>query len=223
MVVITTRKPTEEVINVLKENDVKKIVLVSCGVCAALCQTGGTEGLEEWNKILEKEGFEIITGIVVEDVCDNRVMKKDFRKIDEDLKKADTIVTLSCGLGVQSIITVLENKYPEKMVFVTNNTMFMGETERIGRFRMRCLGCGDCLLNETGGICPLTTCAKALMNGPCGGMVDGKCEVGNYERDCGWVLIYKRLKALGKLDLFSKLRDARDWSDSGHQREVIFR
>ena len=223
MVVITTRKPTEEVINVLKENDVKKIVLVSCGVCAALCQTGGTEGLEEWNNILEKEGFEIITGIVVEDVCDNRVMKKDFRKIDEDLKKADTIVTLSCGLGVQSIITVLENKYPEKMVFVTNNTMFMGETERIGRFRMRCLGCGDCLLNETGGICPLTTCAKALMNGPCGGMVDGKCEVGNYERDCGWVLIYKRLKALGKLDLFSKLRDARDWSDSGHQREVIFR
>ena len=223
MVVITTRKPTEEVINVLKENDVKKIVLVSCGVCAALCQTGGTEGLEEWNKILEKEGFEIITGIVVEDVCDNRVMKKDFRKIDEDLKKADTIVTLSCGLGVQSIITVLENKYPEKMVFVTNNTMFMGETERIGRFRMRCIGCGDCLLNETGGICPLTTCAKALMNGPCGGMVDGKCEVGNYERDCGWVLIYKRLKALGKLDLFSKLRDARDWSDSGHQREVIFR
>ncbi len=223
MVVITTRKPTEEVINVLKENDVKKIVLVSCGVCAALCQTGGTEGLEEWNKILEKEGFEIITGIVVEDVCDNRVMKKDFRKIDEDLKKADTIVTLSCGLGVQSIITVLENKYPEKMVFVTNNTMFMGMTERIGRFRMRCLGCGDCLLNETGGICPLTTCAKALMNGPCGGMVDGKCEVGNYEKDCGWVLIYKRLKALGKLDLFSKLRDARDWSDSGHQREVIFR
>lgn len=223
MVVITTRKPTEEVINVLKENDVKKIVLVSCGVCAALCQTGGTEGLEEWNNILEKEGFEIITGIVVEDVCDNRVMKKDFRKIDEDLKKADTIVTLSCGLGVQSIITVLENKYPEKMVFVTNNTQFMGETERIGRFRMRCIGCGDCLLNETGGICPLTTCAKALMNGPCGGMVDGKCEVGNYERDCGWVLIYKRLKALGKLDLFSKLRDARDWSDSGHQREVIFR
>jgi ferredoxin len=223
MVVITTRKPTEEVINVLKENDVKKIVLVSCGVCAALCQTGGTEGLEEWNNILEKEGFEIVTGIVVEDVCDNRVMKKDFRKIDEDLKKADTIVTLSCGLGVQSIITVLENKYPEKMVFVTNNTQFMGETERIGRFRMRCIGCGDCLLNETGGICPLTTCAKALMNGPCGGMVDGKCEVGNYERDCGWVLIYKRLKALGKLDLFSKLRDARDWSDSGHQREVIFR
>ena len=223
MVVITTRKPTEEVINVLKENDVKKIVLVSCGVCAALCQTGGTEGLEEWNNILEKEGFEIVTGIVVEDVCDNRVMKKDFRKIDEDLKKADTIVTLSCGLGVQSIITVLENKYPEKMVFVTNNTQFMGETERIGRFRMRCLGCGDCLLNETGGICPITTCAKALMNGPCGGMVDGKCEVGNYERDCGWVLIYNRLKILGKLDLFSKLRDARDWSDSGHQREVIFR
>ena len=223
MVVITTKKPVAEVINVLNENGINKLVVVSCGSCAALCQTGGTEGLKEWSEILEKEGFEILEGIVAEDVCDNRVMMKDLRKIDESVKQADAILTLSCGLGVQSIVQVLSKKHPNKKVFVTNNTEFMGMTERIGRFRMRCLGCGDCLLNETGGICPVTTCAKALMNGPCGGMVDGKCEVGNYERDCGWVLIYNRLKALGRLDLFSKLRDPRNWADSGHQREVIFR
>ncbi|TFG18648.1 MAG: 5,10-methylenetetrahydrofolate reductase [Promethearchaeota archaeon] len=223
MVVITTKKPVDEVLNILKENDVKSLVVVSCGVCAALCQTGGTEGLKEWTEILENEGFEVLTGIVSDDVCDNRVMMKDLRKIDDSVKEADAILTLSCGLGVQSIVQVLSKKYPNKKVFVTNNTEFMGMTERIGRFRMRCLGCGDCLLNETGGICPITTCAKALMNGPCGGMVDGKCEVGNYERDCGWVLIFNRLKAIGRLDLFSKLREPRNWSDSGHQREVIFR
>ncbi|MFX0140319.1 MAG: methylenetetrahydrofolate reductase C-terminal domain-containing protein [Candidatus Hodarchaeota archaeon] len=223
MVVITTKKPVAEVINVLNENGINKLVVVSCGSCAALCQTGGTEGLKEWSEILEKEGFEILDAIVAEDVCDNRVMMKDLRKIDESVNKADAIITLSCGMGVQSIVQVLSKKYPNKKVFVTNNTEFMGMTERIGRFRMRCLGCGDCLLNETGGICPVTTCAKALMNGPCGGMVGGKCEVGNYERDCGWVLIYNRLKALGRLDLFSKLRDPRNWAESGHQREVIFR
>ena len=108
-------------------------------------------------------------------------------------------------------------------MFIGTNTEFMGMTERIGRFYMRCRGCGDCLLNETGGICPITTCAKSLMNGPCGGMVKGKCEVGNYEKDCGWVLIYERLKQIGRLDLFSKLRDPVDWSESGHQREVVWR
>ncbi len=223
MVVITTKKPEEEVFEALNNFKVKNVLVVSCGVCAALCQTGGTEGAEEWSEKLKERGFNVTNAIVSEDVCDNRVMKKDLRVIDDDVKKSDAILTLACGLGVQSIITVLSKNYPKIPVFTANNTEFIGETERIGRFYMRCQGCGQCLLNETGGICPLTTCAKALMNGPCGGMVDGKCEVGNYEKDCGWVLIYNRLKELGRLDLFAKLRDPLDWSDIGHQGEVVWR
>jgi ferredoxin len=221
MTVITTKKPFEEVLSALK--NVKKIAIVSCGSCAAMCQTGGTEGAKEMAEKLEAEGFKITTVIVPEEVCDNRVMKKDFRQIEDQLQNTDAILTLSCGLGVASITEVLTAKHPEIPVFIATNTEFMGMTERIGRFYMRCRGCGDCLLNETGGICPITTCAKSLMNGPCGGMVKGKCEVGNYERDCGWVLIYNRLKELGRLDLYSKLRDSVDWSESGHQREVIWR
>jgi len=221
MTIITTKKPFEELLGALR--GVKKIGLVSCGSCAAMCQTGGTEGAKEMAEKLEKEGFDVVVTIVPDEVCDNRVMMKDFRQIDEDLKNIDAILTLSCGLGVASIIKVLERKYPHIPVFIGTNTEFMGMTERIGRFYMRCRGCGDCLLNETGGICPITTCAKSLMNGPCGGMVRGKCEVGNYEKDCGWVLIFERLKELGRLDLFSKLRDPVDWSESGHQREVGWR
>jgi ferredoxin len=223
MVVISTRKQVDEVLNTLKENNVRTLVVISCGSCAALCQTGGTEGLKEYIDILEKEGFEILTSAVIEDVCDNRVMMKDLRKINPSVEEADAILSLACGSGAQSIVQVLNKKHPNKKVFTANDTQFIGMVERIGRFRMKCLGCGDCLLNETGGICPITTCAKALMNGPCGGMVEGKCEVGNYERECGWVLVYNRLKAIGRLDLFSKLREARDWKDSGHQREVVWR
>ena len=223
MVVITTKKPDEEVIEALNNYKVNKLVIVSCGTCAALCQTGGTEGAKEWQEKLEKEGFDITAVIVSEDVCDNRVMRKDLRKIDDEIAAADAILTLSCGLGVHSIVHTLEKKHPGKPVLISNNTMFIGETERIGRFYMRCRACGDCLLNFTGGICPIANCAKALMNGPCGGMVRGMCEVGNYEKDCGWVLIYNRLKAIGRLDLFEELRDARDWSESGHQQEVVFR
>ena len=221
MTIITTKKPFEEVLGALK--NVNKIGLVSCGSCAAMCQTGGTEGAKEMAEKLEQEGFEVVITIVPEEVCDNRVMMKDFRKIDEELGEIDAILTLSCGLGVASIIQVLSRKHPDIPVFISNNTEFMGMTERIGRFYMRCRGCGDCLLNETGGICPITTCAKSLMNGPCGGMVRGKCEVGNYEKDCGWVLIFNRLKELGRLDLYTKLRDPVDWSESGHQREVVWR
>ena len=221
MTIITTKKPFEEVLTAIKNTN--RIAIVSCGSCAAMCQTGGTEGAKEMAEKLEKEGFEISIVIVPEEVCDNRVMMKDFRKIDEDLKNTDAILTLSCGLGVASITNVLARKHPHIPVFIGTNTEFMGMTERIGRFYMRCRGCGQCLLNETGGICPITTCAKSLMNGPCGGMVRGKCEVGNYEKDCGWVLIFNRLKDLGRLDLFAKLRDPVDWSESGHQREVVWR
>jgi ferredoxin len=221
MTIITTKKPFEEVLGALK--NVNRIGLVSCGSCAAMCQTGGTEGAKEMAEKLEQEGFEVVVTIVPDEVCDNRVMMKDFRKIDKELGEIDAILTLSCGLGVASIIQVLSKKHPEIPVFIGTNTEFMGMTERIGRFYQRCRGCGDCLLNETGGICPITTCAKSLMNGPCGGMVRGKCEVGNYEKDCGWVLIFNRLKELGRLDLFTKLREPVDWSESGHQREVVWR
>jgi len=223
LVVITTKKPDEEVFEALQNYKVKKLTLVSCGTCSALCQTGGTEGAEDWRKKLEERGYEIEAVIVSEDVCDNRVMKKDLRRIDDEIQDSDAILTLSCGLGTQSIVEVLQKKHPEKPVLISNNTKFIGMTERIGRFYMRCRACGDCYLNYTGGVCPIATCAKGLMNGPCGGMVDGKCEVGNYEKDCGWILIFNRLKAINRLDLFSRLRDARDWSESGHQQEVVWR
>jgi len=174
MVVITTKKPKEEVLEVLNNFNAKKVAIISCGTCAALCQTGGTEGAKEMEEMLKEEGFEITVVIVSEDVCDNRVMRKDLRKIDEELKETDVILTLACGLGVPSVIAMLEKKYPEMPVLTGNNTMFIGMTERIGRFYEKCRTCGDCLVNYTGGICPIATCAKGLMNGPCGGMVKGK-------------------------------------------------
>ena len=188
MVTITTKKPFDEVLKALK--DFNKIAIVSCSSCAALCQTGGTEGAKEMKEKLENEGFTITTVIVSDEVCDNRVMMKDLRKIDADLQNSDAIINLSCGSGNASILKVLEKKHPLMPIIAANNTEFIGMTERIGRFYQFCIGCGDCLLNETGGICPFATCAKGLMNGPCGGQLDGMCEVGNYTKPCGWILIY---------------------------------
>ena len=208
MTIITTKKPFEEVLGAIK--DAKKIAIVSCGSCAAMCQTGGTEGAKEMAEKLEEKGFEITTVIVPEEVCDNRVMMKDFRKIDEDLQNTDAILTLSCGLGVASIVQTLEKKHPKIPVFIGTNTEFMGMTERIGRFYMRCRGCGDCLLNETGGICPITSCAKSLMNGPCGGSQNALCEI-NPDTPCAWHLIVDRLSERNMLNELEKVQPARNW------------
>jgi hypothetical protein len=192
-------------------------------MCAAKCQTGGTEELKKMAEKLTQEGFEILSTIVIEEPCDMRISRVDLKRIEDSVKEADALLALACGLGGQSITEVLMKKYPHIPVYIGTNTEFMGMTERIGRFYMRCRGCGSCFLNETGGICPITTCAKSLLNGPCGGQIDGKCEVGNYKNPCGWIQIYERLKELGKLDLFSKLRTSLSWQESGHQREVVWR
>jgi len=144
--------------------------------------------------------------------------KVALRKVKEDVEKSDAIISLACGLGTQSYWQ-LYSTY-KKPVITPLDTVFMGETERMGKFHEKCRACGTCYLNETGGICPISTCAKSLVNGPCGGSVNGKCEVGNYTNDCGWILIYNRLKEMGRLDLFLKTRSPRDWSGSGHQRDL---
>ena len=101
--------------------------------------------------------------------------------------------------------------FSDKPVFPALNTMFMGAQDREGaELYELCSGCGDCVLHLTGGICPITRCAKGLLNGPCGGAVDGKCEVGGYTNDCAWVLIYKKLKSLNRLDLYETFRPPRD-------------
>ncbi|MFX0098117.1 MAG: methylenetetrahydrofolate reductase C-terminal domain-containing protein [Candidatus Hodarchaeota archaeon] len=159
----------------------------------------------------------VVGSIVLDEPCDVRLDKKELPKAD-GLVDADAVVVMSCGVGMQTVYESLLNaKEREKIpkmpyVFVSNDTHFIGQTERIGKFNELCRGCGDCMLNDTGGICPVVRCGKGLMNGPCGGMIDGKCEVKDYTLDCGWALVYQRLKLLDELNAYEKIRDPRDFA-----------
>jgi ferredoxin len=144
----------------------------------------------------------------------------------------------SCQTGGEEQVSEMAEKLGDKVVgtamveepcdrriarkLPASDTLFIGETERIGKFYDRCMACGECILDETGGICPITRCPKALLNGPCGGQVEGKCEVGEYTYDCAWVLIYDRLKEQDRLDLFMKFRPPRDYSKKTLTIEHIF-
>lgn len=214
--IITEQKPAEEITKMLEPY--KKIFIIGCGTCSTTCQTGGEEQVKKAVEKLMNEGKEITGSVVVESPCDARVLRRDTRKMRNEIEKSDAIFCMTCGAGVQDI-----SEHLGKVSVPALNTKFLGQIERIGQFYERCRACGECILYETGGICPVVRCPKGLLNGPCGGMYDSKCEVGRYQRDCAWVLIYNRLKELGMLDLYKSYKPARDNSKLNVEpREIIW-
>ena len=128
---------------------------------------------------------------------------------EKELEGADCILSLACGAGVQ----FMAEKFPDKIVVPGINTKFIGVNRDLGYWTEMCQGCGNCILEKTGGICPVTRCSKSHFNGPCGGSSTGKCEINN-EVDCAWQLIYDRMKRIGQLDRLLEINEIRDWSTS---------
>lgn len=211
--IITSQKPEEKIEEMVKPY--KKIFIVGCGSCATSCQTGGEKEVEE---IAEKLRGKVIGSAIVEEPCDLRLDRRDLKAYRNSIKEADAVMVMSCGAGVQTI-----SDYSNKIVIPALDTLFIGQTERIGRFYDTCKACGDCILDETGGICPITRCPKSILNGPCGGQVEGKCEVGDYNNDCAWILIWKKLKEQDRINLFIKFRPPRDYSKKVLLRELVYR
>ncbi len=210
--IVTKQKDASEIETMMKPFG--KVFVVGCGSCATSCQTGGEKQVAE---VKERYPDKVIGTAMVEEPCDLRLDRRDLKEHRELVKSADAILVMSCGSGVQTV-----GDYTGKVVLPALETLFIGETERLGHYVETCSACGECILDETGGVCPVTKCAKGLLNGPCGGQVKGKCEVGKYENDCAWVNIYKRLKEQGRLDLFETFRPPRDWSKKTLTSKVEF-
>jgi len=163
----------------------------------------------------EKEGKPIeIREETLERQCDPEYLEQ-MRGYAEDY---EAIVSIACGAGVQ----YTAEKYRRIPVYPGINTNFIGVTLEQGVWSERCQACGDCMLHKTGGICPITRCSKSLLNGPCGGSSNGKCEI-NSEIECGWQIIYDRLKELGSLELFEEVIPIKDWTTSrdGGPRKIV--
>ena len=211
------RKPMEEILEFVRPYS--RILLVGCNECVTVCAAGGRKevgilsaGLQ---MALMKEGKTLdVKEITLERQCDPEYVEELVTYIDQ----ADIILSMACGCGVQEIA----RRYKEKPVYPALNTKFMGASERQGIWAERCQGCGDCLLGITGGICPIARCSKRIMNGPCGGSTQGKCEISS-DVDCVWQLIWDRLKALGMEDRYEDIMAAKDWRSSrdGGPRKII--
>lgn len=201
--IITKQKDKSNILKYLEGED--KIFIVGCGECATVCKTGGEKEVNEMKKFLESHG-KIVTGICLPDApCIASQARAAIGKNKKAMKEADALLIMACGLAIQS---VKENLAEDKALHITNDTLFIGEVDKSGVFLERCSACGDCILELTGGICPVTRCPKGLINGPCGGVNKHKCEV-DENLDCAWVLIYEDLKKKGKLPLLKRYNPQR--------------
>jgi ferredoxin len=188
-VIITRPREWARVRAKLDEIGAKRVFIMGCGQCATVANTGGEPEVLATKERLEAEGFEV-TGTSIGDVaCHTSGQRLESRKHAVELDAADAVLVLACGAGVQTMADAVEST----PVLPGLESVFLGNVVRHGVFEERCQMCGDCVLDLTGGICPVTTCPKGLLNGPCGGMWEGKCEVLT-DRECTHVRIRQRLE-----------------------------
>lgn len=208
--IVAERKTIPELVDMLKGHT--RILVLGCGTCVTVCLAGGEREVSIMSSALriasrlQRLSFEI-EELTIERQCDNVFIEEAAEAIERN----DVVLSLGCGAGVQAIA----ERYPEKPVYAGLDTVFIGVLEERAVWTEKCAACGSCVLHEYGGICPITRCAKHMLNGPCGGSREDRCEV-NPDRPCAWQLIYQRLKGIGQLDRLKRIRPPKNWNVSLH-------
>jgi ferredoxin len=215
--IIAEQKPLEELKRLV--GDAENVLVAGCGTCVTVCFAGGAREAAVVAASL-RMAFKLdgstknIQDMTVQRQCEWEYLDE----IAEPVRKADVVLSLGCGIGVQAIA----EHFPETWVVPGLNTTFMGLPTEQGVWSERCAACGDCVLGLTGGICPIARCSKSLLNGPCGGSEAGHCEI-DPEVDCAWQLIYDRLSSMGRLDALLEIQPPKNWRTSrdGGPRRIV--
>ena len=186
---ITELKATETILSELSG----KVFIINCHGCREI-RFPEAEA-EAFQRDLIAGG--IVTGVITTDyICNPENLDLRLAKYADEIAAADVLLVFSCGVGVQTVADLLDSK----KVCACCDTYALPGFQGVTPLEHDCKQCGECFLNLTGGICPLTACSKSLVNGQCGGAKNGKCEV-DPEMECGWERIYQRLKKVGRLDV----------------------
>jgi len=215
--IVGEQKPIAEIKEIVAPY--KKLLILGCGTCVKTCFAGGEDEVATLTSalrlIFKKEGKKIeIEELTVERQCEDEFIHEAAKAISRN----EAVLSLACGAGVQDIA----RRFDKIPVLPGVNTTFIGILERQGLFTEECLGCGDCKLAPFGGVCPIARCSKRLLNGPCGGSKDGKCEV-DPDIECAWQLIINRLTSLGQLENLKLYFPPKDWrsSNAGGPRKLV--
>jgi len=215
--IVAQQKSLDEIKKLV--GDAKNVLVVGCGTCVTVCFAGGSReagilasSLRMATKLEGKP--KEVTDVTVQRQCEWEYLDA----IAEEIGKVDVVLSLGCGIGVQAIA----EHFPNAWVVPGLNTSFLGMPLEQGIWDERCAACGDCILGMTGGICPIARCSKSLLNGPCGGSLDGHCEI-SPDTPCAWQLIYDRLNSAGRLEVLMDIQPPKNWRTSrdGGPRKII--
>lgn len=211
--IVTKPKPFESIVKKLASFEARDVLIVGCGGCATTSGTGGVSEVTALATKLTESGYTIVGTVVPESSCNVGMVRAALRDVEGD---PDATIVLSCGSGVQ----VVADSDEETPTISGLNTLFLGNSIRVGDYEQRCSLCGSCSLTSTGGICVKTLCPKGIVNGPCGGMWDGRCEVLE-DRECVHVAVYNRLEKQGRVG--KPMRKARDHGKNPTPRTLTTR
>jgi ferredoxin len=206
--IVAEQKPIVEIKEIVAPYS--RLLILGCGTCVKTCFAGGEAEVATLASALRLAFRRGGSDITIEELTVERQCEDEFiQAAAPAVARNEAVLSLACGAGVQA----LARRFPKVPVLPGLDTTFLGVLEGPGLFTEECAGCGHCELARYGGICPITRCAKKLLNGPCGGSREGKCEI-NPENDCAWQLIIDRLKVLGQLDNLRGYIPPKDWRSS---------
>ena len=209
---ITKQKPFDEITQQL--HDFSRIFISGCGTCTTLTRTGGIEEVAAMKEQLQSQG-KLVTGSVVIPVACDDMTAALVQENNSSIQSSQAILVMACAWGVHRMSRDVINK----PVIPALDTLFIGMDDGQGLFHEVCAQCGQCILGEMADICPITACHKGLLNGPCGGTNNGKCEV-DKESDCAWTLIYNRLKDQNRLDTMRKYQPPKNYQVAPRPRVI---
>ena len=214
--IVAEQKPIEEIRQIIAPYG--RVLILGCGTCVTVCNAGGEREVSFMHHALNVA--ESRSGNNTHDFSEYTVKRQcDYEFLDalaDKVNDVDAILSLGCGIGVQALV----ERFPDLPVLPGVNTSFMGMSREWGVWDERCAACGECRLEETGGICPITRCTKGILNGPCAGTKNGKCEANN-DMDCAWILIYNRLERLGQLDKMRRYYPARNFRAIPRPKRIV--
>jgi len=214
--IVAEQKPLEEIRRMITPYE--KVLILGCGTCMTVCDAGGEREVSFLHNALRLaqvksgDGSHTFSEYTLKRQCDPEFLDLLVDKVSD----VHAILSLGCGIGVQAVA----ERFQDIPVLPGVNTSFMGMTKETGVWDERCAACGDCRLEQTAGICPITRCTKGILNGPCAGTKNGKCEA-NEDMDCAWVLIYKRLERLQQLEKMRRYYPPRNFRAVPRPRRLV--
>jgi len=204
LMIITEQKPLLMILEKIRK---KSVFIIGCHQCASLCHTGGEPEVLDLKKYIEEKNIPVTGWIILNPACHPLNSKRELKTVKNKINKAENLLVLSCGNGVQ----VLQGLYPEKNIISGTNTLFLGAEKKRGIFSRECMLCGSCIADEFEGLCPISQCPKQLLNGPCGGSMHGKCEIDS-NLDCIWDEIITKKFKQKKQESLLRVVPPRDWT-----------